>query len=112
MMTEFLENLLNSEFVQNFIVIVISVIMVLVNLVLFPIGLLLKVIAPDLDAGLLDVQQYFTMAGQYTGWLLDAMLISSVAVGAIVTTLTIKITYMFITYGIKLAIKWKKAIWV
>lgn len=109
-MADWITGILNSEFVENFIVIIVKVVMALVNLILFPIGALIETLVPDVNDGIGAIAQYFEYAGQYVGFIIDAMLIPTAALAVIGTFFTFVITIQFIVWGIKLASSWLKVL--
>lgn len=109
-MADWLESILNSEFVQNFILIIIKVIGAIVNILLIPIGALIKVLLPDLDGALLSINQFFVYAGTYVGWILDAALIPAAPLVIIATFYTFVLVAGLSFYTFKLVGSWLRTL--
>jgi hypothetical protein len=110
-MTDYLSQFLNSDFMQQLLYIILRIVMVLVNLILLPFSVLLKALIPSLDAGLLAIASFFSMASSYAAWVINALLIPTTPLLLIAAFYSASLTIWLFAYGIKIAIKWKKAIW-
>jgi hypothetical protein len=110
-MTDFVQQFLNSDFIQQALYILIHIVMVIVNLLLLPFSILLKALVPSLDVGMLAIASFFSMAGTYAGWTLNALMVPAAPLIIIAAFYSAAISVWLFAYGIKLAIKWKQAIW-
>lgn len=84
----------------------------LVSLILYPFGLIVQTVMPDLDEALTALGQYFEYAGTYIAWLLDALAIPGIVVTMVAAYYLFVFTTTFGAWSIKLILKWKKALWV
>ncbi|AXH78846.1 MAG: hypothetical protein [Circular genetic element sp.] len=109
-MSDWLESILNSEFVQNFILIIIKVIAALVNVILIPLGFLISTLLPDLDNALLSINAFFEYAGTYAGWILDAALIPAAPLVVIATFYTFVLIAGLSFYTFKLVGSWLRTL--
>ena len=86
--------------------------MTIANIILYPFGLLIASVMPGLDSGLSALSQYFSYAQTYMSWIFSAFAIPAEAISIIAAYYLFSFTVSFGTWAIKLAFKWKKAIFV
>jgi len=91
--------------------VIMGVVMTIVNIVLYPIGLLIKHTMPALDTGLLYIKQLFEYSYEGLVYLIDLFHIPSLAIIIISGYFISAFTITFGIWTVKLVIKWKKALW-
>ena len=82
----------------------------IVNILLYPINLLIDQYFPDITNALVLVRQLFGYLFQFSGWILDACLISPETISLLISYLTVRYTVPYLVYGIKLAIRWYESL--
>jgi len=85
---------------------IMSLIMGLVNILLYPIDLLIETALPDLSTALNSIGQFFNLISRGLGWAISVTGLSSEALSLIVLFFTFKLTAPILFSTIKLAIKW------
>lgn len=85
---------------------IMSLIIKLVELLLYPIDLAISTALPDLSAAISSVGEYFGLALQNVGFAVSLTGLSSTAISIIVLYYTFKLTLPITFSTIKLAIKW------
>lgn len=110
-MSEFLESIINGSFFMAIIEIILQIIVVIINILIWPFGLLIKSILPDIDQAMDAIADYFDLAGTYISWLLNALAIPPVVISLVVGYYIFAFTVTFGAWLIKLLIKWKQALW-
>ncbi len=83
-----------------------NLITMLVNLILTPINLLIDTYMPSISSAMTTIANLFTILFQYSGWVLDALLISPETIALLIALLTMRYTIPFMVYAVKLAIQW------
>ena len=89
---------------------IISLVMALVELMLYPINFIISTFLPDLDNALYYVANMFELAGQCVGFCVSMLGLSSFAVSIIVLFWVFKLTAPFAINSIKLAINWYRSL--
>jgi len=110
-MSDLLTAILNTDFVQGFINVLLDIVLILLNLILLPFSWLIKALLPSLDEGMTAIASYFEIAGQYLGWVVNALLIPASVLVIMGSFFTLTVSMWFFAYGVKLVIAWKKALW-
>lgn len=103
--------ILDGDFLLAFFQILMAVLVTIVNLLLYPIGLIISQFFPDLDQGLLQLANYFEYASTYMAWIMNSFAIPTLAVTIIVSYYMFTFTTTFAVWTVKLIIRWKQAIW-
>lgn len=107
---DFLDGLLNAQWLQDFLQFLIGVVMVLTNIVLLPVNAFISTFFPDVDELLQTIPAIFENAGTYLAWIFSAFALPP----AVITLVTLYYGYVLIVpvalWGFKLGIKWYKAI--
>lgn len=85
---------------------IMNLIMGLVNVLLYPIDLLIENALPDLSTGLNAIGSFFSLIGQGISWAISVTGLSSECLSLIVLFYTFKLTAPLLFSTIKLAIKW------
>lgn len=109
-MSDILQNILNSSFIENLFKIIMGILVGIVKLILYPVGLLVKQFMPDLDGALSQIGDYFDIVLHYIGWATSALGIPSIVIVMIVGYYTFVLSTTIATWGIKLVVKWKNAL--
>lgn len=85
---------------------IMSLIMGLVEILLYPIDLLIETALPDLSNALGAIGSFLSLIGQGIGWAISVTGLSNEALSLIVLFFTFKLTAPILFSTIKLAIKW------
>jgi hypothetical protein len=83
-----------------------SLILNLVSLILYPINALVLQYIPGLESAFATIENFFTVAFSYIGWVVDASLIAAETISLIIATYTFRLTLPLLVNSVKLAIKW------
>ena len=111
MWQEAINTIMNGDILLGIFQIIMSVVVTIVNLILYPFSLLIEQFIPDLDQALLSLAGYFNYAGTYMGWLLNALAIPAIVVTMVASYYMFSFSTTFGAWLVKLMIKWKQAIW-
>lgn len=111
MWDEAINTFVNGDFLLGLFQLVMAVLVTIVNVILYPFGLLIKATIPSLDAGLTALAGYFDYAGTYMAWVLNAFAVPAVVVVMLVSYYTFSYGITIAAWTIKLVIRWKQAIW-
>lgn len=87
-----------------------SLITSLINVVLAPINALITAGIPELSNIFGTIRNLFTLLFQYSGWVLDACLISAETISLLIALFTLRYTIPLTINTIKLAVKWYNAL--
>lgn len=109
-MNSAMESILNSSFIERAFIVIMSFVVGIVQVILYPVGLLVKNTMPELDNALSQVNVYLDYILQYIGWATSALAIPSVVIVMIVGYYIFTLTTGLATWGFKVALKWKKTI--
>ena len=88
-----------------------AVLSTIVSAILWPFSILIKQYLPDLDALLSSIGEYYQLAAQHLGWLINALGIPGVVLTLAAAFYVFKFAVTFTAWGVKLIIQWKKAVW-
>ena len=83
-----------------------SLITSLVNVLLYPIDMIISNALPSLQSALNAIGSFLTIVSSSIGWVLSVFGLSSECLSLIVLYFTFKLTIPLTVYVIKLAIKW------
>lgn len=78
----------------------------LVDILLYPINLLIQNAMPDLSTALNSIAGFFQVVSNGIGWVISASGIPSTAIAIIVATMVFRLTVPLGVATVKLAIKW------
>lgn len=106
-----IEAIMTGDILTGIFQLLMSLVLTIVSIILYPFGLLIKQFLPDVDSALSALSEYFVYVAQYMGWILDALLVPKIVITMIVTYYLFRFSVTFGAWGIKLVLKWKKAIW-
>lgn len=106
-----LDSILSGDFLLGLFQILMAVLVTIVNLILWPFGLIISAFMPSLDQGLTQLSQYFDYAAQYMAWILNAFAVPSLAIAMVASYYLFTYSATFATWTVKLIIRWKQAIW-
>lgn len=109
-MTNWLQDFLNSEFVTNFIIIIIKTVMIIINIILWPFSKAIELLLPDFDQGLLAISDMFVLAGTYVGYILDMLLIPKAPLVLALAFYSMILIGGFTFWGVKLAVSWLRTL--
>ena len=104
-------SIMSGDFLLGLFQILMAVVVSIVNLLLYPFGLIIAQFMPSLNDGLAQVSQYFHFAGLYIAWVINAFAVPSLAITLIASYYFFSFSTTFATWTVKLIIKWKHAIW-
>lgn len=86
---------------------IMTLIIKLVSLLLYPINLVITQFLPsEINTALNSIGGFFQVVSDGLGWVVSASGIPSTAIAIIVATYTFKLSVPIIVYATKLAIKW------
>lgn len=101
-----MNDVLNSNFLDNVIIIIIQILTAITNVILFPINLLIDSLFPDFSAALGYITQFFDLVQQYLAWVLSFLGIPAVLVTLVLAYYLFSVTVTLGVWGVKLALKW------
>jgi len=101
-----INDFLKADFIQAIIDFILQALILLINIILFPINLLIKSVFPDLSGGLGAVQDFFDLVATYVRWVLDLMLIPTIVLQVLSAYLIFAITVPLALWGFKILMKW------
>ncbi len=111
MWDEAIETFMSGDFFMGLFQLIMAVLVTIVNILLYPFGLLIKATIPSLDTGLAALADYFDYAGTYIAWVLNAFAVPSPVVIMLVSYYTFSYGITITAWTVKLIIRWKQAIW-
>lgn len=111
MWAEFWNSLLSGDILTALFQLLLAVLSSIVSVILWPFSLLIKQFMPEFDAGLASIADYYVIAAQYMGWLVNALGIPGFVLSLLAAFYLFKFSVTFIAWGVKLMIQWKKAVW-
>lgn len=103
-------SIINGDFLLGLFQVVLATLTSIVNVILYPFGLLIQLWLPALDEGLTALAGYFDYATTYMNWLIDAFAIPAPVLIMVSAYYFFSFTTSFSVWGIKLLLHWKKAI--
>jgi hypothetical protein len=103
-------SIVEGDYIQALIQAVFAVISGLITIILYPFSILISTFIPDLDQGLAAIAEMFNYAATYIGWIMNAFAIPGVAIALISSYYLFTFTVSLGTWGIKLVLAWKKAL--
>lgn len=86
--------------------VIIGIIFRLIQLVLYPIDILLQTIFPDVSNALTNVGDFLTLVASGLGWAISASGLTTAALALIAAYFAIKLTLPLNLWFVKLALKW------
>lgn len=89
---------------------IISLVMGLVNIILYPIDALITTFLPDLSSGLAAINNMLNLVINVFGWVVDMTGLSKGCLSLIVLYFTFLLTAPLAVSTVKLALKWYKAL--
>lgn len=87
-----------------------SLVINFINILLTPINTIISNMLPGLNTILSYIGSFFSMVGQYFGWLTNALLIDSEVLSFLILYWTFKLTFPLAVSTIKLVVKWYNAL--
>lgn len=106
-----INDIMSGDIIMGLFSLLMALLVTIVNLILYPFGLLISHLMPSLDSGLTQLAQYFDYASQYMAWVLNAFAVPSLAIVMVASYYLFAFSATFSTWTVKLIIKWKQAIW-
>ena len=103
--------ILKGDLLLALFLLILNVIASVVNVILWPFGVLIATLIPSLDGMLTALSEYFDYAATYLAWIIDAFNIPGIVITAISSYYFFRFTTTFTVWTIKLLIKWKVALW-
>lgn len=110
MFDDFMQSLLQAEWLHNFVMLIMQVLMGITSIILLPISVLINVLLPDFDEALGNIDILFVYALQYWGWTASAFAIPGALISIGVGYLTFVITAKLSVFGIKFGMNVYKSI--
>lgn len=110
MIGDFFNTLMSSQWLNDFVYLIMQVIMGLVGILLLPISLVIQVLVPDFNIALERIPDMFAYALTYMGWIINAFAIPSIVISLTVAMYTFYVLARLSFWGFKLALSWYKAI--
>lgn len=101
-----MNEILNGNFLETLVTLVIQILTILTNIILYPINLLIDTVFPDISSALDSITALFTVAKTYIGWAISFMGIPAIILSMVVAYYLFVITTTLGIWGVKLAIKW------
>ena len=111
MVTDFLNGLLDSGWLNNLIQIIFGVIITLTKIIILPFGKIIQTFIPDLDSALTQIASYYDYVSQGIGWALSAFAIPNSVVAIMIAYAVFSFYLPFQLWALKLALAWKKTLW-
>lgn len=108
MIQEFFDNILNSQFLESLVTLLMNVLIGIVKIILLPIDLIIKQFFPGLPDILQNVQFVFDTASTYVGWIVSAFAIPTTILSIMTIYYTFVILSRFYMWFIKTALRWVK----
>lgn len=111
MWTDAINDIFSGNFLIGLFKILMGVLVTIVNVILYPFGLLIAQFMPALDEGLSLLAQYFDYATTVLSWVINAFAIPKLAISLMASYYLFAFSTTFGAWTIKLIIRWKQAIW-
>jgi hypothetical protein len=111
MWSDAMNSILQGDFMLGTFQVIMAVSITVVNIILYPFGLLVKTFIPNLDAGLIALSDYFDYATTYMAWILNAFAVPTAVVAMVASYYLFVFSVTFGTWSVKLILKWRQAIW-
>lgn len=89
---------------------ILTIVTIFVKIILWPIDALIKAVLPEFSGGLTAVGEFLQYIGQGLGWAISAAGIPFLALSVIATYYLVALTLPVQIWGIKLAVKWYRAL--
>lgn len=103
--------ILEGDFLLAFFQLIMAVLVTIVNLLLYPIGLIISGLMPSLDQGLIQIANFLDYASTDVAWILNSMAIPGLAISIAVAYYMFSFSATFTVWTVKLIIRWKQALW-
>lgn len=104
-------SIMNGDWILGVFQLIMAVLISVVNLILYPISLLIESVFPDLSNGLAHIAQFYEYAATYMGWIINLFAVPAFAIMLIAAYWFFSFTATFAVWTVKLVVKWKQALW-
>ena len=111
MFEDAIATIMTGDFFLGLFKLLMAVLITIVNLILYPFGLIISHFMPSLNGGLQQLAEYFNYASTYMGWILNAFAVPTLAITLVASYYFFAFSATFASWSVKLIINWKKAIW-
>lgn len=98
--------ILQGDFLMALFMAILALLITIVNIVLYPISLLISTFIPDLNQGLLAISDYFQMASTYLAWGINLVAIPSAVFIVVIAYYSMVLVLNIIVWVGKLALIW------
>lgn len=105
-MNDLLNGILDASWLQTLIEMIFYIFISIISVILLPFSLVIERFMPALDAVLTSVDQLFTLASTYVGYIIDAVAIPPIAINLVIAYYTFAIMATLYVWMSKLGLKW------